>query len=135
VPQPLPAEPEALDRGLTFRVGVDAIHADRLERVMAGDDSRLRSVFTERELAHCSGRRREYDHLAARFAAKEAVLKAFGTGIARRMRFTDGRPRIVLDGAAATFAERRHLRQLDISLSHSDGFAVATAITVWDSEG
>jgi holo-[acyl-carrier protein] synthase len=124
---------------LTFTVGVDAGRTERVREVVGGDESRLRTVFTERELDRCRGRRREYEHLAARFAAKEAVLKAFGTGVTRGIRFTDveiinersGRPRVVLAGAAAELAERRCLRQLDVSLTHTDGLAVATAITAW----
>ena len=61
----------------TLTVGVDAVRAERLREVVAGDDDRRRRVFTDRELEHCQGKRREYEHLAARFAAKKAVLKAF----------------------------------------------------------
>jgi holo-[acyl-carrier protein] synthase len=136
VPQPLPVE-------LRLRVGIDAVRVERVQQVIANDESRRRTVFTERELDHCSGRRREYEHLAARFAAKEAVLKAFGTGMTRRMRFTEvevinersGRPRILLGGAVAEFARDRGLRQLDVSLTHTDGLAVATAITAWERRG
>lgn len=78
--------------------------------------------------------------MAARFAAKEAVLKAFGTGISQRMRWTDvevvneasGRPQIRLDGAVATFAERHGLRDLDVSLTHTEDLAFAHAVSVWD---
>ena len=100
---------------------------------------REREVFTAGELEYCRGKRRRYEHMAARFAAKEAVLKAFGTGISQRMRWTDvevvsesnGRPRIVLDGAVAAYAERHGLRDLDVSLAHTEGLAVAQAITLW----
>ena len=121
-------------------MGVDVVRADRVQDVIADDEQRRRAVFTARELEHCRGRRREYEHLAARFAAKEAVLKAFGTGVSRRMRFTDvevvnersGRPRIELGGAVAEFAEGHGLQQLDVSLTHTDGLAVAMAITTWE---
>lgn len=132
MPPPQPAE-------IDIRVGVDAVAVDRLERVIGADAGRRRTVFTERELDHCSGRRREFEHLAARFAAKEAVLKMFGTGITRGIRLTDvevvndrsGRPRIALGGAAAELARKRGLRQIDVSLTHTDGLAIATAVTVW----
>jgi holo-[acyl-carrier protein] synthase len=69
------------------------------------------------------------------------VLKAFGTGISRRMRFTEvevlnersGRPRVRLTGSAASFAERYGLSQLDVSLSHTEGLALAHAVSVWRS--
>lgn len=137
----MPTAPAAPDPIL--RVGTDAVGVERLRGVVSDDEGRRRAVFTERELARCRGTRREYEHLAARFAAKEAVLKAFGTGVARRMRFTDvevvnersGRPRIVLDGAVAEHAERKGLRQLDVSLAHTGGLAIATAVTAWERRG
>jgi holo-[acyl-carrier protein] synthase len=133
---PRPAEP-------VLRVGVDAVGVERVRTVIGSDDDRRRSIFTQREIDHCRGRRREHEHLAARFAAKEAVLKAFGTGVSRRMRFTDvevlnersGRPRVVLDGAVAEFARNHGLAQLDVSLTHTEGLAVATAITAWERRG
>ena len=121
-------------------MGVDAVGVARLERLVRDDERRQATLFTERELAYCRGKRRCYEHMAARFAAKEAVLKAFGTGIAQRMRWTDvevvneasGRPRIQLDGAVATFAERHGLRDLDVSLTHTEDLAFAHAVSVWD---
>ena len=97
-------------------------------------------MFTQHELAYCRGKRRCYEHMAARFAAKEAVLKAFGTGISQRMRWTDvevvneasGRPRVRLDGAVAAFAKRHGLQDLDVSLSHTEDLAFAHAVSVWE---
>jgi holo-[acyl-carrier protein] synthase len=131
--------PTAPAAELELTVGVDAVRPERLREVVGGDESRRRTVFTDRELAHCGGRRREYEHLAARFAAKEAVLKAFGTGVVRGIKLTDveivndrgGRPRVQLAGRVAELAQRRDMRQLDVSLTHTDGIAVATAIAAW----
>jgi holo-[acyl-carrier protein] synthase len=123
-----------------LRVGVDAVGVERLRRLVEDDRSRQETLFTREELAYCRGKRRCYEHMAARFAAKEAVLKAFGTGISQRMRWTDvevlnertGRPLVRLDGAVAAFAERHGLRDLDLSLTHTEGLALAQAVTVWD---
>jgi holo-[acyl-carrier protein] synthase len=125
---------------LRLRVGVDIVGVERLRSVVRDDERRERRLFTDGELAYCHGKRRRYEHLAARFAAKEAVLKAFGTGISQRMRWTEvevvnersGRPRIVLDGAVAEFAERNGLRDLDVSLTHTEELAIAQAVTVWE---
>jgi holo-[acyl-carrier protein] synthase len=125
---------------LRVRTGIDVVGVDRLRRLVEDDHERQREVFTPGEIEYCRRKRRLYDHMAARFAAKEAVLKAFGTGISQRMRWTDvevvsessGRPRIVLDGAVAAFAERHGLRDLDVSLAHTEGLAVAQAITLWE---
>ena len=132
----MPTAPEAEPK---LRTGVDVVGVERLRRLVEGDEERLRTLFTERELDYCRGKRRQYEHMAARFAAKEAVLKAFGTGISQRMRWTDvevvkdrlGRPSVRLDGAVASYAEQHGLRDLDVSLAHVENLAVAHAITVW----
>ena len=127
----------------TVRVGIDAVAVERLRRLVEGDEQRQQGLFTPRELDYCRGKRRRYEHLAARFAAKEAVLKAFGTGISQRMRWTDvevlnersGRPRVLLAGAVADFAERHGLSQLDVSLTHTEDLAFAHAVALWKQEG
>ncbi|MBA2439046.1 MAG: holo-ACP synthase [Thermoleophilaceae bacterium] len=136
-----PGDPPRVPRRL--RVGVDVVGVARLERVVGGDERRQASLFTPGELAYCHGKRRCYEHMAARFAAKEAVLKAFGTGISQRMRWTDvevvnessGRPRIELDGAVATFAREHGLEDLDVSLTHGEGLALAHAVSIWERPG
>jgi holo-[acyl-carrier protein] synthase len=122
------------------RTGVDIVAVARVARLATEDARALDDVFTPEELAYCRRRRSSHEHMAARFAAKEAVLKAFGTGIGRRMRWTDveiakertGRPVVRLHGEVAAWAERRGLAGVDVSLSHSAGFAVAQAVSVWD---
>jgi holo-[acyl-carrier protein] synthase len=124
---------------LRLRVGVDMVGVERLERLVADHPSSAEEIFTPRELEYCRGKRRSGEHLAARFAAKEAVLKAFGTGISRRMRWTEvevvkdsfGRPEIRLDGAVAAYAERHGLAQLDVSMTHTEGLAIAHAASLW----
>jgi holo-[acyl-carrier protein] synthase len=98
------------------------------------------TIFTGLELRYCRGKRRAAEHLAARFAAKEAVLKALGTGLGQRMRWTDveivnevlGRPLVRLHGEVAAWARRRGLADLDVSLSHTSELAVAHALAVWE---
>jgi holo-[acyl-carrier protein] synthase len=127
---------------LRVRVGIDAVEVERLEQLVGDDARRQERLFTPRELAYCRQRRRSGEHLAARFAAKEAVLKAFGTGISQRMRWTEvevvnersGRPRVLLGGAVAAFAERNGLRELEVSLTHTRELAFAHAIALWEPE-
>lgn len=124
-----------------MRVGIDIVGVDRVERLVTENPDILPTLFTDREIAYCQGKRRCYEHMAARFAGKEAVLKAFGTGLGQRMRWTDveifnetsGRPRVRLTGEVARWARGRGYRgddALDISLSHTDGLAIA-AVAVW----
>ncbi len=127
---------------LHIRVGVDIVAVERVRRLVTENAEVIDSVFTTREQDDCVGKRR-FDRMAARFAAKEAVLKAFGTGLAQRMRWTDveivrgrhGRPEVGLSGEVADFARRRGLADLDVSLSHSAGLAVANAVAVWRPVG
>jgi holo-[acyl-carrier protein] synthase len=124
-----------------IRVGVDVVSVERVRRLVDGNEGVLDEVFSPTEQRYCLARRATRNrHLAARFAAKEAVLKAFGTGLATRMRWTDveivnersGRPRVELHGEVAALAAARGLTDLDVSVSHSDGLAVAHALTVWE---
>jgi len=122
-----------------LRVGADLVGVERLRRLLGEHSDRHEELFTAAELEYCRGKRRCHEHLAARFAAKEAVLKAFGTGISQSMRFNEvevlnersGRPRVRLSGSVASFAERHGLRQLEVSLSHTEGMAMAHAVSVW----
>jgi holo-[acyl-carrier protein] synthase len=124
---------------LRLGVGVDAVKVERVQRLLSEHPDRATDIFTAHELAYCHGKRRAAEHLAARFAAKEAVLKAFGTGVARRMRLSEvevvndraGRPRIKLGGTVAAFARRGGLADLDVSLSHTDDLAIAHAVSLW----
>jgi holo-[acyl-carrier protein] synthase len=116
-----------------FAVGIDVIEIDRVAEAIARHGDRfLRRVYTEDEIAHCRGRIGE---LAARFAAKEAVMKALGTGI-RGVGWREietlpnrrGKPLVFLYGRAAERAQSIELRGLEISLTHSKAFAVASVV-------
>jgi holo-[acyl-carrier protein] synthase len=119
---------------------VDVVAVERIARLLDDNECAADALFTTRERRYCRGRRRSGEHFAARFAAKEAVLKAFGTGMSAGMRWTDieivhepsGRPAIELHGAAGALARRQGLLQLDISLSHSGGLALAHVLAVLD---
>ena len=93
-------------------------------------------LFTERELTHCSGKARYAECFAARFAAKEAFLKAIGTGWRDGITFrqveviTDelGKPELKLNGKANDAARARDVRSIHVSMSHEAAFAVAVVI-------
>ena len=113
--------------------GVDIIEIPRIKRVSESYGSRFyRRVYTEREIEYCRGRAPQ---LASRFAAKEAVMKALGTGI-RGVRWRDievvrqrGRaPIIHLHGTALARAKRLGIEHLAVSLSHSEHYAVAFVV-------
>lgn len=116
-------------------VGIDVIEIDRVRAVLERHPGRfLERVYTPEEVAFCRGRVPE---LAARFAAKEALMKALGTG-ARSVAWRDievlpdrrGKPRVYLYGGAAARAETIGLEEIDISLTHNNTFAIASVVCV-----
>ena len=113
--------------------GVDIIEIDRIRGVAERYGQRfLRRIYTDRESAYCKGRAPQ---LATRFAAKEAVMKALGTGT-RGVRWRDievvrgagGPPTIRLHGTALERARRLGIEHLAVSLSHSQVYAVAFVV-------
>ena len=113
--------------------GVDIIEIPRIRRVADRYGDRFYGrVYTEREAAYCRGRAPQ---LASRFAAKEAVMKALGTGT-RGVRWQDievvrergQAPTIRLRGNALARAERLGIEHLAVSLSHSEQYAVAFVV-------
>jgi holo-[acyl-carrier protein] synthase len=114
-------------------VGTDIIEISRVARAVERRGERfLRRIYTEAELAHCRGRISE---LAVRFAAKEAISKALGTGIVgiswvEMEVLADGRgkPEVVLHGRALARAQELGLKQWAISLSHSKDNALAFVV-------
>lgn len=123
-------------------VGVDVVEIARLRAALERTPSLLTRLFTDRERAACagSGGRLRIPSLAARFAAKEAVAKALGTGV-RGFSFLDievvseesGRPTVVLHARAAELAARLGVGRIHLSLSTSVDLAVANAVTESDS--
>ncbi len=118
-------------------IGVDLVHMPRLARVLERHPRFVQRVYTAAEIAYCEEHRDPLPRYAARFAAKEAVLKALGTGLARGMRWQDveitvgpaRRPLVVLHGAVAEAARRLGVRAVQVSLSHAGDYALASAIT------
>ena len=120
-------------------IGVDIVETSRIEGSIELFGERfLKRVFTDREREYCGAMPFPARHYGARFAAKEAVSKAFGTGIGRQVGWRDievqrketGEPFILLHGSAAELAATRRVTQALISLSHSDHYAVANAVLI-----
>src|SRR5579864_672725 len=116
-------------------IGVDLVECARIQRSLDRFGEKfLHRVFTEGEIEYSMSMKFPARHLAARFAAKEAVSKAFGTGIGKVMGWRDidvrkkpsGEPFLVLSGGAEKVAKERSVSQALITLSHSDQHAVAT---------
>jgi len=119
--------------------GIDIVEIARFGELLDHHPERARArLFTGGELSYARGKKRETEHLAARFAAKEAVLKALGTGWADGLAWTDvevtrddaGRPGLALHNRAAQLAAERGITSWLISLSHTDTHAIASVIAL-----
>ena len=113
-------------------VGLDLIEIGRLARALDRRAGLAERIFTDRERSFAGARAQPARHLAARFAAKEAALKALGLGGLRLHEVEvvgggDGPPALALHGSAAAEASRRGL-VLEVSLTHSREFAAAVVL-------
>ena len=118
-------------------IGVDLVENARIEHSLERFGERfLHRVFTAGEIEYSQSMKYPARHLAARFAAKEAVSKAFGTGIGKAMGWKDidvrrkpsGEPFVVLEGGAKKLAEERNVSKVAITLSHTEHHAMAVIV-------
>jgi len=124
--------------------GIDMVECARLQEMIDRHGRRfLERVFTAAELDYCLGKKRAIEHLAGRFAAKEAVLKVLGTGWRGGISWTDievrnapsGRPSVSLTGRCRRIADEMGLAVILMSISHISTHAIAAAIGVRESTG
>jgi len=115
-------------------VGIDAVELDRFRRALERTPGLVDRVFTAEEVAYARRRRDPTERLAARFAAKEAVVKAMGVGIGRFplrdveiVRASSGQPAVVLHGKAAEVAAGQGITGWLLSLTHTERTAQAIA--------
>jgi holo-[acyl-carrier protein] synthase len=117
--------------------GVDLAEVDRIrESVERFGERFLRRIYTEREIAYVERKANKFERYAARFAAKEAGMKAIGTGWRHGVRWQDfevvnlpsGRPTLKLHGVAAEFATRLGVTNIQLSMTHTSGLGLAYVI-------
>jgi len=128
-----------VDGGRVRGIGVDAVDVARFRSILARRPGMAGRLFTEAERSYALSGKDPGPRLAARFAAKEAVLKALGVGIGATgfrdvevVRGGDGAPRLALVGRAAELAAARGIRWWHISLTHTDLVAVASVVAEGD---
>ncbi|MDO8914582.1 MAG: holo-ACP synthase [Coriobacteriia bacterium] len=122
-------------------LGVDIVEIDRMREALRRHPRMKERIFSPDERAYCDTRNKPEVHYALRFAAKEAVLKALGTGFAG-MTFQDvevvrdsgGRPSPRLHGRAAQVAQELGVVEMHLSLSYTHTTAVASAVAITDAE-
>lgn len=119
-------------------IGVDMVEVARIRAALENPRTGARfgaRVFTEHEVAYCSRRHNPHESYAARFAAKEATMKALGRGFGEGLAWRDievtrgdGAPTVLLSGGAQARAEALGVGRIHLSLSHAGDFAVAYVI-------
>jgi holo-[acyl-carrier protein] synthase len=118
-------------------LGLDISEIDRIEAAIKRHGGPfLERLFTPAEVAYCESHKGKYERYAARFAAKEAAMKALGTGWSRGVRWRDievtrepsGKPTLRLEGVAAEIAKRMGVKNISLSITHSGNLALAEVI-------
>ncbi|HPY76612.1 MAG TPA: holo-ACP synthase [Anaerohalosphaeraceae bacterium] len=122
--------------------GIDLVEFGRLEQMLGRHGQRmLDRVFTVREQADAQHLRNRIERLAGRFAAKEAVMKLVGTGWRDGIAWTDvevindalGRPLVYICGRVKELADAQGIQQITLSITHTDRFAMASAVALADA--
>jgi holo-[acyl-carrier protein] synthase len=121
---------------MIIAIGIDMVEIARLEAVFARRGERFRDrVFTASEIAYCESRAAKMESYAARFAAKEAAMKALGTGHSRGVLWKDievvrhgGPPKLLLHGGAGSRAEAMGASSSLLTITHSEALAMAQVL-------
>ncbi|MGJ8694736.1 MAG: holo-ACP synthase [Verrucomicrobiaceae bacterium] len=120
-------------------IGIDVVEVDRVRSSWDEFGDRfVQRIFTEAEREYCDRQKRPEIHYAARFAAKEAISKALGTGIGKTIGWLDmeivrlesGEPEVLLTGSAREFADSRGVTEVKVSLTHAQHYAAANAVVM-----
>lgn len=122
---------------MIFGTGIDIVDVSRFERFVRENNTPLfERLFTSREQEYCAAKKWSAQHYALRFAAKEAFLKALGTGLRDGLSWKDmevvndplGKPDLLLSGKAADIFRREGLSRCFLSLSHDGNAAIAMVV-------
>jgi holo-[acyl-carrier protein] synthase len=122
-----------------MEIGIDIIEIDRIDRMLKKYPNFRSRIFTKREISYCEQKKYPAQHYAARFAAKESIMKALGD-LAEKIRWKDleiiessfGKPLVKLHGRSRSMGEEIGIKEIKVSLSHCKMYAVAVAQVVKD---
>lgn len=121
---------------MVLGIGIDIVEVRRISRALQGGDEMANRVFTESEREYCHARKNKFQHFAGRFAAKEAALKALGTGWQEGIRWKDvevvpgelGKPLLNFRGRAKEILEASGASQAHVTITHAKEYAVAAVV-------
>ncbi len=117
-------------------IGTDIIEVERIRKFISKGDAFKERVWTEKEIAYCDSHRDPAPSFAARFSAKEAFVKALGTGFIKGIGFSEievyhdelNKPHIRLSGMAKKYADEAGIKKVHLSISHVKDWANAIAV-------
>ncbi|MGD9346166.1 MAG: holo-ACP synthase [Candidatus Aminicenantes bacterium] len=117
-------------------IGTDIIEVERIARLLSEKKKFKDRIFTQKEIEYCDGKINHVQNYAARFAVKEALLKAIGTGWREGVAFKEievvndkkGKPELVLTGSAKRITEELGVTNIQVSISHLKDLAIGTVI-------
>ncbi|MDA2926363.1 holo-ACP synthase [Acidobacteria bacterium AH-259-G07] len=117
-------------------IGIDIVEVRRISAALQGTQTMAQKVFTADEIRYCTERKNKYQHFSGRFAAKEAALKALGTGWSEGIRWKDvevtngelGKPGLTFYGKAKEVLEKSGAQQAWLSITHSPEHSVAVVV-------
>lgn len=127
----------AIEARVIVGLGLDIAEIDRIEAAITRHGAPfLERVYSTREISYCESHKNKFERYAARFAAKEAAMKALGTGWRRGVRWRDieverepgGKPTLHLEGAAREIADGLGVKNIALTITHSGNFALAEVI-------
>jgi holo-[acyl-carrier protein] synthase len=121
---------------LILGIGTDILEVERMKQKLKKQPSFIDGIFTDNEIKYCNQFKNKAERFSARYAAKEALLKAFGTGWRDGVTFKDidiindelGKPEIKLSGVAKQIANKLKVTSIHISMSHTKELANAFVI-------
>ena len=121
---------------MIFGHGIDIVAIERIKETIEASDSFKTRVFTDKEIDYCQSKKNKFQSFAGRFAAKEAFIKALGTGFADGISWKDieilnnelGKPHIELHNEAKNIFLHKKMSDILVSISHEKEYAIASVI-------
>lgn len=121
---------------MIFGIGIDIIEVHRVEKITKKADKFVKKIFTQAEIDYCRKFKNGAQNFAGRFAAKEAFMKAMGTGFSNGVKFNEietvndklGKPEIVLYGSTKDIFSELNLKFSHVSIAHLKDYATAVVV-------